>query len=231
MLYDNMPGSALDKVVTSAGDVLFERKTLTLSKLEASPGDRSGLRISGQPEEPHLLNGRRAEAFLISRLMKQVLKSPSKSTVINDLIKDSHKNTRKVYDHPVPHRDSENHDLQNGNLERHEVSKDRRSCSMPNMLQISKTRRDMLYLWKHSTRQDRGSQAASRETNQQSIHHVRPWSSQFSIEEYSQRLTLWKLCRIINTEGSTRLHGFRKETQSRKSKIFKTSQSFEFVKK
>ena len=50
---------------------------------------------------------------------------------------------------------------------------------MPNMLQISKTRRDTLYLWKHSTRHYRGSYEAGRATNQQSIHHVRPWSSQF----------------------------------------------------
>ena len=32
-----------------------------------------------------------------------------------------------------------------------EVSKDRRSCTMPNMLQISKTRRDMLYIWNYAT--------------------------------------------------------------------------------
>ena len=60
---------------------------------------------------------------------------------------------------------------------------DRRSCSMPNMLHISKTRRDMLYWWYHSTRHYWGGQEASRATNQQSIHHVRPWHSQVSTEE------------------------------------------------
>ena len=66
---------------------------------------------------------------------------------------------------------------------------------MPDMLQISKTRRDTLFLWKHSTRHYRVSYEAGRATNQQSIHHVRPWSSQFGIEEYSKESTFLKICR------------------------------------
>ena len=99
--------------------------------------------------------------------MEQVLKSPNELTMINDLINNySQKNADKVDYYPVSHRD-------------------RRSCSMPNMLQILKIRRDIFHLWKHSTRHYRGGQEAGRATNQQSIHHVRPWNSPFSIEEYS----------------------------------------------
>ena len=62
--------------------------------------------------------------------------------------------------------------------------KDRRSCSMRNLLQILKTKRDILYFWLHAARHYRGGQEASRTMNQQSIRHVRPWNSQVSIEEY-----------------------------------------------
>ena len=61
----------------------------TMTKLEATPRDRIDSRISGQPEEPFFffLNERQAKEFLISSLLKQVVKSPNKSTMINDLIK------------------------------------------------------------------------------------------------------------------------------------------------
>ena len=52
ILNDNMRASALDKVVTFAGDVFFERKPSTFTKPEATLGDRIDLRISDQPEEP-----------------------------------------------------------------------------------------------------------------------------------------------------------------------------------
>ena len=48
----------------------------------------------------------------------------------------------------------------------------------------------MLYLWKHSVRHYRKSQEASRATTQQWIQHVRPWSSQVSIEENSKRVVV-----------------------------------------
>ena len=67
--------------------VLFERNLPTLTKPEATLGDRIDLRISGQPEEPHPLNDREANVFLISRLMKQVFESPKKSKMINDVTK------------------------------------------------------------------------------------------------------------------------------------------------
>ena len=58
-------------------------------------------------------------------------------------------------------------------------------------------------LWKHSTRHYRVSYEAGRATNQQSIHHVRPWSSQFGIEEYSKDSTVIEnLQRVPVTERS-----------------------------
>ena len=138
ILHDNVPANVLDKVVTFAGEVLFERTSLPpppsplllpssspprpLTKPEATPGDRIDLHISGQPEEPYRLNEKRAKVFIISSLVKQFLKYYNVSTMINDLIKDySQRNTAQVDYYPVPHRYSENHEPQNGNLERHEV--------------------------------------------------------------------------------------------------------------
>ena len=66
----------------------------------------------------------------------------------------------------------------------------------------------MLHSWKHSTRHLRRSQEVGRATDQQSIFHVRPWSSQFRIEENSMGSKVWKLCRITKTQESKRLnHG------------------------
>ena len=52
ILHDNMPESALDKVVTFAGDVLFEWKLPTSIKPEVTLGERIDLRISAKPEVP-----------------------------------------------------------------------------------------------------------------------------------------------------------------------------------
>ena len=67
------------------------------------------------------------------------------------------------------------------------------------MLQLSKTKRDILNLWNCATKQKRGGQEASRATNQQSTHDVRHWNSQVSTVESSKGSTLWKLCRIAKT--------------------------------
>ena len=77
-----MVASALDSAVSLAGEVLFGRKHPTLTKPEATPGDRIDLRISGLLAELYTLNHEEAKVFLISSLMKQVLKSPNKSTMI-----------------------------------------------------------------------------------------------------------------------------------------------------
>ena len=72
-----MPASALNKVVTFAGEMLFERTPPTLTKPET-----------------------------------QVLKSPNKSTMIDDFIKNySQKNVEDVDYYPAAHRDSETHAL------------------------------------------------------------------------------------------------------------------------
>ena len=110
ILYDHMPVSALNKVVTFAGKVLFERHSPTSIKPDAAPRDRIDLRTSGQPEERETLNEKEAELFLISSVMQQVLKSPNKSTMIHDLINNySQKNAARVDYYPVSHRDSEIH--------------------------------------------------------------------------------------------------------------------------
>ena len=79
--------SALDKVVTLASEVLFERKPQTLTKTESTLGDRIGLRTSGQPEEPRTLKEKEVRVFLTSSLTKQVFKSPNKSTMNSGFIK------------------------------------------------------------------------------------------------------------------------------------------------
>ena len=148
---------------------------------------RIDLRILGQPGEPGTLNGKEAKLFLIYSLMKQVLESPNNSTIINDVIENnSQTNAANVDYNPVSHRDSEIHVEQHGNLGRHEVSKieDRVQCQV--CFQYQKTRRDMLDLRECATSHYRRGQAASRATNQQSIHHVRSWNSRFSIQEYSK---------------------------------------------
>ena len=40
------------------------------------------------------------------------------------------------------------------------------------------------FMWKHATMHHRGCAEAGRATNQESIHHVRSWSSQFTTEDY-----------------------------------------------
>ena len=78
VLYDNMLASALDNVM--------QVKPTTLTKLEATLGDRIDVRISGQLEELYLQNEREAKVFLISIFMRQVMRSPNRSTMVNDLI-------------------------------------------------------------------------------------------------------------------------------------------------
>ena len=107
----------------------------------------------------------------------------------NDLIKNySQKGAKTVNHYPALHRNSETHASQNGNLEPQEVSKNQVRVQCQNMLQISKTRRDIFYLWKHATRHYRGGEGAGRATNQQPIHPVRPWNSHFSVLKNTQRV-------------------------------------------
>ena len=124
ILYDNMPASALDKVVTFAGEVLFERNPPTSIKPAATPGERIDLRTTGQPEVPHAQHEKSGKTYLISSLTKQVLNSPNKSTIIAKFIRNyAQEKTQQVEYCPVSHQDSEIHTGQNGKTERHEVSK------------------------------------------------------------------------------------------------------------
>ena len=79
-----------------AGEVLFESKYPDFNQAAGDSGpQRWFARIWGQPEEPRLLHERDAQLFLISSLMKQVLKSPNKSTMIDDLINNYSQKMRK----------------------------------------------------------------------------------------------------------------------------------------
>ena len=53
-----------------------------------------------------------------------------------------------------------------------------------------------VYLWKHATRHYRNGQVAGRATNQQSIHHVRPWNWQFGIWRKLERVDVVETLQI-----------------------------------
>ena len=108
-----MPASALDTVVTFAGEVLFDRKRPTSTKPEATPSDSVDLRISGQLDYSHTL---RLSHF-------QIEASVGFSNHADDDQRFDHaqKNTEKVAYDPVSHGDSEIHALHNANLEPHDV--------------------------------------------------------------------------------------------------------------
>ena len=80
ILHDNMPASALEKVVTFEGEVVFERKHPTSIKREATSGERIDLSTSGQLEVLETPNEGEEQHLLLSSLSKQVLNSPGKST-------------------------------------------------------------------------------------------------------------------------------------------------------
>ena len=124
-----MSASALDKVVTFAGEVLFERKSPTSIKPEATSGERIDLCISSQREAPHTQDDKAEKTIPIPSLIRPVLNSP---TMFVDLIKNNaQEQTEDVEYCPVSRNDSEIHAEQNGNLERHDTFKDRGSCAMP----------------------------------------------------------------------------------------------------
>ena len=124
-VYDSMPASALDMIVALQAKFYSKGKPRLMTKPEATPGDRLDLCISGQLEEPQFAEREGdAKAFLISCLMKQVLKSPKISTIFDGLIKHcSQKNAERVNYFPTLPRDSENHAPLNCDLERHEILK------------------------------------------------------------------------------------------------------------
>ena len=156
-------------------------------------------------------------SFHISCLTKQVLNHQDKSTMIADLIKNYalEKTQKKVVYNPVSHQDSANHAEQDGNLKRHEVSKieDRVQCQK--CLRYQRPGETFCTLCSHDTMHYRRGHEASRATNLQSIHHVRPWHSRFSTEEHPKGSTLWKIGRKAKTQKRKRLLGFRAQAQLR----------------
>ena len=158
----------------------YERKPPTSTKTEATLDDRIDLLVSDQPEELYLLNERERETnvFLISNKINQVLKFPNKSTMVNGLIK-NYSQMNVEDSRPRPCITSRLRKLMLSTtlpLDRHEVFlEDWRSCSMPNMLQISNKDQVRHFVPLVSMLQGhyRGGRGAGRATNQQSIHHVR----------------------------------------------------------
>ena len=115
----------------------------------------------------------RRTPFLISSLTKQVLNSPNKSPMIAHLIKNfSRENTENIEDSLASHQDSEIHAEQNGNLERHEVSKIEDRVQCPKCLRYQGTRRNILRLWSYAARHHRRGQEAGRARNLQWIHQT-----------------------------------------------------------
>ena len=110
ILYDNMPGSALDKVVPFAGEVLFERTPISM-KPESTLGAGTDWHMSGQPEVPHTKDEKAEKTYLISSVSKQVLNSRNKSKLIVDVIqKYAQKKTEKVEFYLVLSKSGPNHD-------------------------------------------------------------------------------------------------------------------------
>ena len=64
ILYDNMVASALDMVVTFAGEVLFQREGSDFNQAGGESWRQNRLaHMSGQHEQPHALNEKEANVF------------------------------------------------------------------------------------------------------------------------------------------------------------------------
>ena len=61
ILYDNMPAHTLEKEVTFACDVMFERKSPTATMQEAARFEQIDLRIFGRPVMPNTRDETNAE--------------------------------------------------------------------------------------------------------------------------------------------------------------------------
>ena len=81
---------------------------------------------------------------------------------------------------------------------------------MPHMLRRSETRRNILFLWKHSARHYRR-ESRSRQSQKSAVGFVSqvPWSSQFRFEECSKESTLWTHSSITKSPESKRSLLFR----------------------
>ena len=201
---DNMPANALHWVVTCAREVLLERKRHDFNQTRGDSW-RQKLTCAYQTNLKNLI--------LWTRHKQKFFSFPAWwSLKVSKHINDDQRVDRELCTEEcrkrrlLPSITSRfwTHALQHGNLERHEVLKDRRSRAMPNMPHTSKTRRDILYMWEYVTRHCRGGQEADRATNQHVTHHVRPGIHKLAWKSAQQGSTLCKLCRITKTQESNR---------------------------
>ena len=104
-----MPTSTLVKTVTRANDVVFQRKSQTSIKTEATPGEQIDQRTSSQRDFPPTEDEKAEKPFLIPG-RQQVLNCPNKSMLIAELRKNhAQKRTEHVEYDRVSHDDSEIH--------------------------------------------------------------------------------------------------------------------------
>ena len=182
----------------------FARKeSQTFTTPEAPPSDRMHLCISSLPEELHLQNETDEKPPRISRLMKQILKSPITSTILDQEYTEESITT-------LHHANIHNcHSLQHGDLERHGIWKSEDRIYSQNMLQTSKTKRDILYLLKHASKHYRRNQETNRAPDQQSIHHCTLLEFQSAWKNIQKKKTSWTLLKNTKTVEKKRLLGLR----------------------
>ena len=113
ILYDEVRTSAVDKVVTVAGEVLFERKPPTSSKPEANE-----LTFAYQVNQKYLVH-RKTSYFQLDETRLEFSRQIDDDCRFDQQFRTGKYRTSRLVSHP----DSEIHAEQNGNLERHEVSK------------------------------------------------------------------------------------------------------------
>ena len=91
---------------------------------------------------------------------------------------------------------------------------------MPKMPKIPLTRRIILQLWSYVAGHHPRGQEAGRAPNQQSIHHVPPWLSSFSIEDTQKGRRHEKpeeSQKTPNAQKSKRLLSFRAQAMAERS--------------
>ena len=221
ILHDNMPASALDKVVTFASQVLFRKETRRLqSSRSRLLVTEFALRISGQLEELCTLNKNEAQVFLISNLMKQVLKSPDKPKMINDLIKNLQRKMQQESITILYHTEIQKFMLwtkgQQGTTWSCQRSKIVFSPKYASKIhRPGETFRICEACYKAIPRRSR-----SRQSNESTVesscasfeHHM------LAFDECSKGSTWWKICRITKNQKSKRLIEFREDALLRKDR-------------
>ena len=210
-----MRARALDKVFTFAGEVLYERQSATLTKLEATPGDRSDLRILGQLVEPQQLDERRKciSYLQLDETSLEVFKQIDDDQRFGQKLLTEKSRTSRLQP-CVPYRDSENHAPQNGELERHEVLniEDRVQCHT-----CFKDRRPgEIFCTCGSILEGITAEVKKRAEQRISSRFIIyvPGIHRLSLKNIQKGSALWKPCRITTTQENKRLHGFRTKVRN-----------------